>query len=77
MSELVKLKTENQISFISMDDGKANAMSVEMLEGLNAALDQAEQSGSVVIYQVGRMYYLEALILEYLRAVTTQRSSKC
>ena len=49
MSELVKTKTENQISFISMDDGKANAMSVEMLEGLNAALDEAEQSGSVVI----------------------------
>ena len=49
MSELVKLKTENQISFISMDDGKANAMSVEMLESLNAALDEAERTGSVVI----------------------------
>ena len=49
MSELVKTKTENQISFISMDDGKANAMSVEMLEGLNTALNEAERSGSVVI----------------------------
>ena len=49
MTELVKLKTENQISFISMDDGKANAMSVKMLEGINAALDEAERSASVVI----------------------------
>ena len=49
MSEIVKLKTKNQISFISMDDGKANAMSVEMLEGLNTALNEAERSGSVVI----------------------------
>ena len=49
MSELVNLKTENQISFITMDDGKANAMSVDMLKGLNKALDEAEQSGSVVI----------------------------
>ena len=32
-----------------MDDGKANAMSVEMLESLNAALDEAERTGSVVI----------------------------
>ena len=49
MSELVNIKTENQISFITMDDGKANAMSVDMLKGLNKALDEAEQSGSVVI----------------------------
>nr|ADI17705.1 enoyl-CoA hydratase/carnithine racemase [uncultured Oceanospirillales bacterium HF0130_25G24] len=49
MSELVNIKTENQISFITMDDGKANAMSVDMLKGLNKALDEAELSGSVVI----------------------------
>ena len=49
MSELVNLKTENQISFINMDDGKANAMSVDMLKGLNAALDEAEQSKSIVV----------------------------
>ncbi len=32
-----------------MDDGKANAMSVKMLTGLNDALDKAEQAGGVVI----------------------------
>ena len=49
MSELVNLVTENQISFINMDDGKANAMSVDMLKGLNAALDEAEHSKSIVV----------------------------
>ena len=49
MSNPVNFKTENQISFITMDDGKANAMSVEMLKGLNNALDEAENAGGVVI----------------------------
>lgn len=49
MSELVSLKTENQISLITMNDGKANAMSVEMLEGLNKALDDAEPFAGPVI----------------------------
>ena len=49
MSNPVNFKTENQISFITMDDGKANAMSVEMLKGLNDALDEAENAGGVVI----------------------------
>ena len=44
MSNPVNFKTENQISFITMDDGKANAMSVEMLKGLNNALDEAENA---------------------------------
>ncbi len=49
MSELVSFKSDNGISIITMDDGKANAMSVQMLQGLNDALDQAEQAGGVVI----------------------------
>ena len=49
MSELVSFKSDNGISTITMDDGKANAMSVQMLQDLNDALDQAEQAGGVVI----------------------------
>ena len=37
------------VSTISMNDGKANVMSVEMIAGINAALDQAESNGGVVI----------------------------
>ena len=34
------LKIENDIALITMDDGKANAISLAMLEAVNAALDE-------------------------------------
>tara|TARA_B100001093_G_scaffold519220_1_gene607226 strand:- start:863 stop:1570 length:708 start_codon:yes stop_codon:yes gene_type:complete len=46
---LVTYEYSDGISTISMDDGKANVMSVEMVAGINAALDQAEGNGGVVI----------------------------
>lgn len=49
MSELATYTFENNVSLITMDDGKANVMSVQMLKEINAALDQAEQAGSPVI----------------------------
>jgi|TARA_B100001094_G_C17897638_1_gene654810 enoyl-CoA hydratase len=49
MSQIVNYQFDNDISLITMDDGKANAMSVKMLTGLNDALDKAEQAGGVVI----------------------------
>jgi enoyl-CoA hydratase len=49
MSQIVNYQFDNDISHIAMDDGKANAMSVKMLTGLNDALDKAEKAGGVVI----------------------------
>ena len=49
MSQIVNYQFDNDISHITMDDGKANAMSVKMLTGLNDALDKAEKAGGVVI----------------------------
>ena len=49
MSQIVNYQFDNDISHITMDDGKANAMSVKMLVGLNDALDKAEKAGGVVI----------------------------
>lgn len=46
---LVSYEFSDGVSTISMDDGKANVMSVEMIGGINAALDQAESNGGVVI----------------------------
>lgn len=43
------VKTENGISVITMDDGKANAIGLAMLEALNACLDQAEREGEVLV----------------------------
>ncbi|MBW2191269.1 MAG: crotonase/enoyl-CoA hydratase family protein [Deltaproteobacteria bacterium] len=49
MGKLVSYEHSEGISTITMDDGKVNAMSVTMMQEINAALDQAEEHGSVVI----------------------------
>lgn len=49
MSTLVELKEEENYCLITMDDGKANALSFDMLAQLNGALDQAAQAKKVVI----------------------------
>jgi len=49
MGELVSYEHSEGISTLAMDDGKVNAMSVAMMQEVNAALDQAEKHRSVVI----------------------------
>jgi enoyl-CoA hydratase len=49
MTVLVEVKKESNYCMIQMDDGKANALSFEMLAQLDAALDQAADAGKVVI----------------------------
>jgi enoyl-CoA hydratase len=49
MGKLVSYERSEGVSTITADDGKVNAMSVAMMEEINAALDQAEEHGSVVI----------------------------
>mgnify|MGYP001813005011 CR=1 FL=1 len=49
MSQVVTFKEEDKYSLITLDDGKVNAVSFAMLEQLNAALDQAEAAGKVVV----------------------------
>ncbi|MDA8961795.1 crotonase/enoyl-CoA hydratase family protein [Congregibacter sp.] len=49
MSELVTVSEEESYVLLSMDDGKANALSFAMFEALNAGLDTAEAAGKVVI----------------------------
>lgn len=49
MAVLVQFSEESAYCLIQMDDGKANAISFAMLEQLDAALDQAERAGKVVI----------------------------
>lgn len=49
MSTLVEIQEQANHFLVTMDDGKVNALSFDMLAQLNAALDSAEQSGKVVI----------------------------
>ncbi|TFH29870.1 MAG: crotonase/enoyl-CoA hydratase family protein [Myxococcales bacterium] len=49
MGERVSYEHSEGVSTITMDDGKVNAMSVAMMEEVNAALDRAEADKAVVI----------------------------
>jgi enoyl-CoA hydratase len=49
MGKLVSYERSEGVSTITVDDGKVNAMSVAMMQDINAALDQAEEHRSVVI----------------------------
>jgi enoyl-CoA hydratase len=46
MSEHVRLEQFDDIAVITIDDGKANALSGEVIAGVNGALDQIDATGS-------------------------------
>ncbi len=49
MPDIVHYSLEQKVAVIRMDDGKANALSVEMIDGLLAALTRAEEDASAVV----------------------------
>lgn len=49
MAELVSYTLDNQVAVLTMDDGKANALSRPMIDALDAALSRAEQEASAVV----------------------------
>jgi enoyl-CoA hydratase len=50
MSEpLVRYTQEDKVAVIAMDDGKANALSVQMIDELLAALERAEREAGAVL----------------------------
>jgi len=49
MNELVNFDSHDGIAFITMDDGKANAYSLDMLTELHSALGQAEAEDAMVV----------------------------
>ena len=50
MTNPVTYFSKDGIATITMDDGKVNALSNDMLDGLNAAFDKAEAADEVVIF---------------------------
>jgi enoyl-CoA hydratase len=54
MGTLVSYELEDSIASLTMDDGKVNALSLEMLGQLNGALDRAALDGAAVIVLTGR-----------------------
>jgi enoyl-CoA hydratase len=51
MSEFVGYRVEDGVGIITMDDGKANAVSLPMLSGLEAALAQATKDDVVLLLE--------------------------
>ena len=49
MTELVTYELNDGIATITVNNGKANALSHEVFDALNAALDQAEQDKAIVL----------------------------
>ena len=49
MSKIVSYEKKENIAIITIDDGKANAVSPQFVEEVNAALDRAESDKAVVI----------------------------
>ena len=49
MGEITSYELRDGVALITMDDGKANALSHAMLAELNAALDRAENEASAVV----------------------------
>lgn len=49
MSTLLRAEIDHGVATISMDDGKANVLSTTMIEKLNAAFDEAEAAGAMII----------------------------
>lgn len=49
MTELVSYQLDNGVAHITLSNGKVNAISPDVIAGLNAALDRAEQDKAIVI----------------------------
>jgi enoyl-CoA hydratase len=49
MTAKTRVEIEGGIAWIAMDDGKVNALSLEMLDEIDTGLDLAERAGAVVV----------------------------
>jgi enoyl-CoA hydratase len=59
VTEPATYELDGRIATIAMDDGKVNALSIEMLKSILAAFDRAEQDEAVVVL-TGRERYFSA-----------------
>jgi len=54
MAELIRYERHAAVALITLDDGKANALSPAMVTAANAALDRAEQEAAGAVVLCGR-----------------------
>lgn len=49
MSEIVSFEKRGSVAFVRLDDGKANAISMAVIEGLSAALERAAAEAKAIV----------------------------
>ena len=54
MSQSVSYELRDEVAWITMDDGKVNVMSIDLLEALDAAFDRAEDEARVAVLRSAR-----------------------
>ena len=75
MSNIVTYQLEDSIATITMDDGKVNALSLQMFSELNSAFDQADTDKAVVVYTGREGKFSAGFDLGVLRAGGTDAAT--
>ena len=52
--DIVRYSRDGQVALIELDDGRVNALSHAMIEGIEAALDRSESEGARAVVIAGR-----------------------
>jgi len=68
MSKIVTLTQHGPVATLTMDDGKANAMSFELAAQLNEALDEAEKNADAIVLAGGAKCFCAGFDLEVMKA---------
>jgi enoyl-CoA hydratase/carnithine racemase len=73
MSDLVTYDRDGPMSTVTMDDGKVNVFSFDMLRELHAAFDEAERDETVVLLSGRPGYFSAGFDLKVLRDATADQ----
>ena len=76
MSEPATLSKEGDISTITLDDGKVNVFSLEMLESIQNCLDQVSKDSGALIIRGREGIFLQDLISKHFKVEMRKRHKK-
>lgn len=68
MNEFVTYQSEENYAIITINNGKANAISHEVIAGLNSSLDKAEQEDKIVILTAANEIFSGGFDLKVMKA---------
>jgi enoyl-CoA hydratase len=74
MADLVTYERDERVSTVTMDDGKVNVFSFDMLQALHSAFDEAERDGTTVLLTGRPGYFSAGFDLNVFRDGTPEES---